>query len=149
MRKALVVGIDYYKHLGSLTGCVNDAYGVKAMLDRHADGSVNFGVRLLAGTGTNEIVTKAELKDAVRELLGDDAEIALFYFAGHGYIDDTGGFLCASDCSSGDEGLSLNEVMTWRTNQKRKTKSSFWIAAIAVLLETARKGPVLLKSRKE
>ena len=122
MRKALVVGIDYYKHVGSLTGCVNDAHAVKAMLDRHADGSVNFGVRLLVGTGTNEIVTKAELKDAVRELFGDDAEIALFYFAGHGYIDETGGFLCASDCGSGDEGLSLYELMTLANKSTARNK---------------------------
>ena len=122
MRKALVVGIDYYEHVSSLTGCVNDAYGVKSMLDRHSDGSVNFGVRLLAGIGANDIVTKKELKDAVRELFADDAEIALFYFAGHGYIDDTGGFLCASDCDAGDEGLPLNEVMILANKSKAKNK---------------------------
>jgi hypothetical protein len=48
----------------------------------------------------------------VRELFSDDAEIALLYFAGHGYTEDTGGFLCASDCETGDDGLSLAEVMT-------------------------------------
>src|SRR4051812_28251646 len=47
MRKALVVGIDYYEHIGRLNGCVNDAHAVKAMLDRHSDGSVNFGTRLI------------------------------------------------------------------------------------------------------
>ena len=47
MRKALVIGIDYYKSIPGLTGAVNDAHSVKAMLDRHADGSVNFGVRLI------------------------------------------------------------------------------------------------------
>lgn len=122
MRKALVVGIDYYTHVGSLTGCVNDAYGVKTMLDRHADGSVNFGVRAMVGTGESEMVTKAELKSAVRDLFADDAEIALFYFAGHGYIDETGGFLCASDCNSGDEGLSLNDVMTLANKSRAKNK---------------------------
>lgn len=25
MRKALVVGLDHYEHIGGLTGCVNDA----------------------------------------------------------------------------------------------------------------------------
>jgi hypothetical protein len=35
-----------------------------------------------------------------------------FYFAGHGYIEDSGGFLCASDSESGDDGLALSEVMT-------------------------------------
>ena len=42
MRKALVVGIDYYESINSLHGCVNDAYAVKAVLDRHSDGTKNF-----------------------------------------------------------------------------------------------------------
>ena len=86
MRKALVVGIDHYDdQIGCLTGCVNDAYGVKALLDRNADWSVNFGTRLMVGTGLHDIVTRTELKEAVRELFADDAEICLFYFAGHRY----------------------------------------------------------------
>lgn len=48
MRKALIVGIDHYEHIGKLGGCVNDAHSVKAMLDRHADGSVNFGTKIHA-----------------------------------------------------------------------------------------------------
>jgi hypothetical protein len=40
MRKALIVGIDYYQHIDDLTGCVNDALAVNRMLERHADGSV-------------------------------------------------------------------------------------------------------------
>lgn len=34
MRKALVVGIDYYDRINQLYGCVNDAYAIKAVLDR-------------------------------------------------------------------------------------------------------------------
>ena len=33
MRKALVVGIDHYEHISSLSGCVNDAHSVKAALN--------------------------------------------------------------------------------------------------------------------
>src|ERR1700675_2183851 len=124
MRKALIVGIDYYddKNIDSLTGCVNDAHAVKAMLDRHADGSVNFGTRLMVGTGPNDILTKTELKEAVRELFADDAEVALFYFAGHGYIESTGGYLCAGDCKTGDDGLALSEVMTLTNKSKARNK---------------------------
>lgn len=113
MRKALVVGIDYYEHIGGLNGCVNDAHDVRAALERNADGTVNFITpRLITGTGPTDIVERRALKDAVRELFADTSEIALFYFAGHGYIEDTGGFLCAGDCRDGDDGLSLTEVMT-------------------------------------
>ncbi len=91
---------------------MNDAHGVKAMLDRHADGSVNFGTKILVGTGPSDLVTRAELKNAVRELFVDDTDVSLFYFAGHGYIESTGGYLCAGDCKTGDDGLPLAEIMS-------------------------------------
>ena len=80
MRKALVVGIDYYQHISQLHGCVNDAHSVKAMLDRHADGSVNFDVRLIAGLGPQDILERAELRAAIQELFNGDDEVALLFF---------------------------------------------------------------------
>ncbi|MEV8516163.1 caspase family protein [Dactylosporangium sp. NPDC051484] len=123
MRKALIVGIDYYPHIGNLTGCVNDAHSVKAVLERNADGTLNFpNAHLLTGTGATQQVQKRDLKEAVRRLFADDSEIALFYFAGHGYIEDTGGFLCASDSEAGDEGLALAEVMTLANSSEARNK---------------------------
>lgn len=122
MRKALIVGIDHYEHINGLTGCVNDAHGVKAMLDRDADGSVNFGTKLVIGTGPADIVNRAELKEAVRELFADDAEVSLFYFAGHGYIEATGGYLCAGDCKAGDDGLPLYEIMAMANASPARNK---------------------------
>ncbi len=113
MRKALIVGIDYYEHIRHLRGCVNDAHSVNSVLERHSDGTLNFASpRMITSTGPASLVSRHELKDAVRELFRDDSEIALLYFSGHGYLEDTGGFLCASDACTGDDGLSLNEVMT-------------------------------------
>lgn len=113
MRKALIVGIDHYDHISPLHGCVNDAHDVNVALERNADGTVNFvAPRLMLGTVSDDVVEKQEIKKAVRELFADQSQIALFYFAGHGYIEDTGGFLCAGDCKTGDDGLSLNEIMT-------------------------------------
>jgi hypothetical protein len=124
MRKALIVGIDHYDQIGILSGCVNDAHSVKAALERHADGTLNFTApQVLTGTSPDQTVLKKDLKDAVRRLFADDAEIALFYFAGHGYIEDTGGFLCASDCATGDDGLALSEVMTLANSSKAKNKA--------------------------
>ncbi|MDP9357139.1 MAG: caspase family protein [Chloroflexota bacterium] len=123
MRKALIVGIDYYEHITPLGGCVNDAYAVKSVLERNADGTINFATpQLLIGTGPNQTVTKGRLKSALRELFSDDAEISLFYFSGHGYIEDTGGFLCASDSESGDDGLALSEVMQFANQSRAKNK---------------------------
>ena len=76
---------------------------------------------MIAASETTAI-SKAELKNAVRQVFEDDAEIALLYFAGHGYVEDTGGFLCASDSESGDDGLSLNQVMTLANQSAAKNK---------------------------
>jgi hypothetical protein len=123
MRKALIVGIDYYEHIGSLRGAVNDAYSVKSVLERNADGTLNFATpKLLTGTGPGAKISRSDLRDSVEALFADDADIALFYFAGHGYIDDTGGFLCASDCQSGHDGLALHEVMAMANQSKAKNK---------------------------
>ena len=51
------------------------------------------------------------LKDLVTDLFKGKSDIALFYFAGHGHIETTGGYLCTSECSRGDEGLALGEVL--------------------------------------
>jgi uncharacterized caspase-like protein len=123
MRKALIVGIDHYDKTQSLSGAVNDAYSVKAALDRNADGTINFPQpRLMTATGPGTTVSRTELREAVEELFRDDAEISLFYFSGHGYIDGPGGYLCASDCESGHDGLSLNEVLAFANSSPAKNK---------------------------
>ena len=112
MRRALVVGIDHYEQVSPLSGCVNDASAVKAMLDRNADGSVNFGCKLLIGAAPGAIVTRSDLKAAITDLFAGDGEVALLYFAGHGHIEKTGGYLCAGDSHTGDDGLPLAEIVT-------------------------------------
>jgi hypothetical protein len=122
MRKALVVGINFYEHLSALFGCVDDAHAVKAILERHGDGSINFDVRLFTGTGPTDVVSRAELKDYIEELFKDDSDIALFYFAGHGHIEAAGGYLLASDSNRGDEGVSLADVLHFANDSKAKNK---------------------------
>jgi hypothetical protein len=122
MRKALIIGIDYYEHASPLFGCVDDAHAVKAILERHGDGSVNFDIKLHTGTGPTDVVTRAELKDSITELFTDNSDVALFYFAGHGHIEATGGYLLASDSRRGDEGASLTEVLHLANESKAKNK---------------------------
>jgi hypothetical protein len=122
VRKALIVGIDHYEHISTLRGCVNDAHSVKATLDRHADGSVNFGTRIMTSTGPSSLVTREEIRDAVQQLFADDNDVALFYFAGHGHLETTGGYLCGSDCRAGHDGLSLHEIMAFASASKARNK---------------------------
>lgn len=122
MRKALVVGINYYQHGSPLFGCVDDAHSVKAILERHGDGSINFDVRLFTGTGPTDAVSRSGLKDSIKKLFEDDSEIALFYFAGHGHIETTGGYILASDSRRGDEGVSLADVLVFANESEAKNK---------------------------
>ena len=118
MRKALVIGVDSYANVSTLHGCVNDSFSVKAMLDRHADGSVNFGVMHLAASGPTNQIGRQELRDAIEALFSGDGEVALLYFAGHGHIESTGGYLCSSDVRSGNDGVPLANIMIM-ANQSR------------------------------
>ena len=63
--------------------------------------------------GRTAAVARKQLKDNVIELFKDDSEVALFYFAGHGHVEDAGGYLITSDCTDGDDGLPLEEVMNF------------------------------------
>jgi hypothetical protein len=123
MRKALYIGIDYYLHMKPLSGCVNDAHKLESILKTHANNTGNFiEPRILVASDPAHIVERGELKDAVRELFADDSDIALLYFAGHGFIEDTGGFLCASDCKTGDDGFSIAELMTLASKSKARNR---------------------------
>ena len=122
MRIALIVGINYYAHGDPLYGCVDDAHAVKAVLERHDGGEVNFDCMLLTGTGPTDPVNRADLKDSIAALFEKEADIALFYFAGHGHIEATGGYLLATDARRGDEGLSLAEIMTLANGSPARNK---------------------------
>ena len=116
MRKALVVGINHYKYVSTLFGCVNDAKAVKKVLETNGYGGPNFGVKTMLGIDSTKPIERKDLRREIKNLFSGEAETALFYFAGHGHVEDTGGYLIASDAESGDDGIPLADVMTWANN---------------------------------
>jgi hypothetical protein len=122
VRKALVVGIDFYEHASALYGCVNDAHNIKAVLERNGDGTKNFGVQMLSGTGPNRPVNRRDLRDAASELFSSNDEIALFYFAGHGFVDDIGGYLVASNTEDGNDGIPLSDIIQMANESPAQNK---------------------------
>ncbi len=122
MRKALIVGIDFYKNFPKLHGCVNDAHEVNSVLETHTDGSINFGVKLMTSTNEALSIDRKMLKGLIEELFNDKSDIALFYFSGHGYIESTGGYLVCSDSIDGDDGVSLNDVLSIVNSSEAKNK---------------------------
>lgn len=105
MRKALVVGIDNYPG-ALLHGCVNDASDISKLLEAHADGSPNFGIKTAI-----DVATKSELKSLIVELFDGKNDVALFYYSGHGFINEIGGYIVTPDYKKYDEGISMDEIL--------------------------------------
>ena len=121
MRRALCVGIDEYG-FGPLNGCVNDAQRMKAVLEKHHDGSPNFDCRtLLAPQGAGStLVTRPVLRDHLGRLFRDPADVALFHFSGHGTINNLDGYLVTQDSKRYDEGVAMNDVLKLANDSKAK-----------------------------
>ncbi len=122
MRKALIVGIDYYDNVTPLHGCVNDAHSVNAILSRHSNGTPNFGTRLYTATGKSTSISRKELKNITEELFKEDSDIALFYYSGHGYVEGNEGYIITSECEHGDDGFRMGELIDIANNSKAKNK---------------------------
>jgi hypothetical protein len=110
-RRALVVGIDEYSD-SPLKGCVNDAISVGRLLRDHENGDPNFSVLTLLQP--SQKVTRSVLRGALDQLFSssDEADVALFYFAGHGTENNLGGYIVTSDTRRYDEGIALNDILT-------------------------------------
>jgi len=122
MRKALIVGIDHYENVSPLFGCVNDAYSIKSVLERNSDGTINFSTKLEVATNSSSAIKRKDLKELTRELFKDDSDVAIFYFSGHGYVENTGGYLITSECSDGDDGFPLTELLQIANESKARNK---------------------------
>ena len=124
MKKALVVGIDKYPNGNHLYGCVNDATQVASVIDRNGDGAPNFEVRSLLSSV--ECVTANRLHEAMTELLSGEADIAFFYFAGHGILNDetNTGFLVTQDGCAPNWGVTLSGLLELANNAHPGIKST-------------------------
>lgn len=123
MRKALVVGIDRYK-VDPLSGCENDAIFIANTLEKNGDGSPNFDVKLI--TSATSDINSEVIYTGLGELFSGDAEMALFYFAGHGLIDPTtnAGYIVSQDGKKGSWGVPLSEILEMANKAYPKIKST-------------------------
>ena len=111
-KAALLVGIDDYPG-APLPGCVQDARSLETLLTKNEDDSPNFACVPLHAPqgGTGPVITRALLRDQVKEILAKKVDMALIYFSGHGTVTSRGGFLVTQDWSPGDEGVGMHEVV--------------------------------------
>jgi hypothetical protein len=68
------------------------------------------------------VATKGELRGLIEKCFEGDADVALFYYSGHGHIDSVGGYLVTPDFSENDYGVSLQEVLTIANKSKCKER---------------------------
>lgn len=108
MRRALIVGIDDYP-FAPLAGCVNDAHAIRDLLAKNDDGSPNFDCKTL--TAPDESITRSLLRERLERLFADEADVALFYFSGHGTINNLGGYLVTPDADRYDEGVAMRDII--------------------------------------
>lgn len=105
MKKALLVGINNYPS-APLRGCRNDAIKMAELLRKNDDGSPNFDVRLEL-----DVPTRAKLKSLIVELFSGHPDTVVFYFSGHGHMNQFGGYLVTPDYEKYDEGISMDDIL--------------------------------------
>lgn len=122
MARALILGIDKYDHdsVRPLTGCADDAYAMRDVLQTHEDGEPNFSCYLLTSRGEQPI-TRKFLRRKWSELFENYEGDTLFYFSGHGHPTEVGGFIVTQDAEPGDPGLSMNDLLTLANSSRARS----------------------------
>lgn len=125
VRKALIIGVNDYDNINPLSWCENDAVGMEQALSRNADGSPNFSVQLLT-TNNPKGVRGIQTKQMVKSLFLGDADVALFYFAGHGAFNEdmSEGILCLQDYHHNDDNgfIRISDILNYANNSNIKNK---------------------------
>lgn len=118
IKQALIIGIDEYK-FQPLKGCIADARAIAKSLNYNddKDKSLNFDIKL-----AENVKTKAVLRGMIRSLFNSDSDIALLYFSGHGYIDESGGYIVTPDGTTDDPGISMDEILNLANKSDIRTK---------------------------
>jgi hypothetical protein len=119
-KRALIVGIDKYQHMPTLTGCVADASAMQAVLERHEDGSPNYDCRSLTSE-SGPAITRELLRSECHRLFDNFDGHVLFHFSGHGTTTRAGGILVTHDGTQGEPGLPMEELLDLAQASKAKT----------------------------
>jgi uncharacterized caspase-like protein len=118
-RVALVVGIDQYDNIPSLSSCVADAEAMEKCLSHHKgqDQPVNYVCKTLLGQKSSP-VGRGPLRAACEQLFVNrkPEDSVLFYFSGHGCLATTGGVLCTTDASKYERGIAMEEIVNMAVN---------------------------------
>lgn len=116
MKKALIIGIGEYP-TAPLEGPINDANHLNEILSTNGNDTKNFEVQLVLNP-----LTKSELIKVIRDFYSVEADLGLLYFAGHGYVNEIGGYLVTPDHQSYDEGITMDQVLSFANKSPIRNK---------------------------
>lgn len=119
MKRALIIGLNNYPG-APLKGCINDATNVFNSLERNGDNSPNFDCKLI--TDDKFKISKGFLNTEIKSLFDCRCDTVLLYFSGHGSITSTGGYIVTPDYSKGDEGISMDSILSMANESEATNK---------------------------
>lgn len=141
-KQALVAGISKYgNRWPSLSYCSHDADQVSETLNFPEYG-------FLTTVLLDEQVTKASILRWLLEAKNSGAEKILFYFAGHGVVNDLGSFIVTYDNRDFDEGISLSDLIRIAEPNPESETETIVILDCCHAGHAATAGPTSISSRK-
>ena len=121
MKKALLIGINNYPGDNRLYGCLEDIKQVRKAIEKNGDGSPNFDCKLLL-----DVQTSAEVMEDIERLFSGNAEAALLYFSGHGFVNTTGAeIVLPQDINTPGQyytGIQMSSIMEVVNNSNVRNK---------------------------
>lgn len=109
MKRALLVGIDKYDKMAPLHGCVNDVKALYPLISRNEDDSPNFDCEVRISPGGS--VHRRRLIARIDALLAPGADVALFYFAGHGERKENDVVIATQDGEKPETGIAMSTIL--------------------------------------
>ncbi|MEM6720884.1 MAG: caspase family protein [Bacteroidota bacterium] len=135
-RIAMIVGIDNYELQGSsLKGCINDAQKVRDILITHSNGAPNFDCKKTFTSNKYNISSEFLLSKA-EEFFSLTAQVALFYFSGHGFLNNLGGYLVTQDAKKYRAGVKMNDILIMAKQAREENR----IQEIIIVLDCCHSG---------
>lgn len=116
MRKALVIGINNYPK-APLKGAKNDAQIISELLKVNGNDTTNFEVKTIY-----DVATRGELLTEISDFFKLNADMGLLYFAGHGFVNELGGFIVTPDHKHYDEGIGMHDILNLANGSKIRNK---------------------------
>lgn len=118
-RKAFLVGIEDYQsdYFPALDGVIDETKRLKELLSWHEECGRNFHCELMHTEGGD--IDKGKLRQELITFFNQEGVgEGLLYFSGHGAVIGDIGYLCTSDATPLDPGISFFELQALAINSK-------------------------------